>query len=418
MPNLMLLFSALLGLAGLPGRRVPVRIPAFTAYISPDPSGADVSEAHGVTNWHPGQAVVWYGQFSHAGPMTISASFLLPRGDSLLFHMGVRENGAGARIYTGVAHGTGAETTVILGTYIVQNPGTVDFNLLPADTAALGRAITALILDGPAADAAHFNLKPRRNAASVHLRFPTDSGLPITGFYTEVTAVTDPTTTYYMATGFARGYFGMQVNSPTERRIIFSVWDAAEGRSAVDRSTVAADNQTHLLAKGAGVEASVFGNEGTGGHSHLVYNWKTGSTQRFYVTAKPEGTATIYTGYWFQPDQQKWLLIASFRAPKDGGWLRSLYSFSEDFGDETGNLVRKALYGPQWIKLADGSWRELTTATFSTDATGKADRLDRFMGVEGNRFFLSHGGFGPGFTAYGTAFTRPATGTPPVIELP
>ena len=29
---------------------------------------------------------------------------------------------------------------------------------------------------------------------------------------------------YFMANGFAQGYFGIQVNSPTERRILFSVW--------------------------------------------------------------------------------------------------------------------------------------------------------------------------------------------------
>ena len=117
---------------------------------------------------------------------------------------------------------------------------------------------------------AHFNLDPRRNAASVRLRFPTDTSALITGFYNELTAVDDPVTTYYMACGFARGYFGMQVNSPTERRIIFSVWDAADGTNAKDRTTLAADNYTQLVAKGEGVEASVFGDEGTGGHSHLA----------------------------------------------------------------------------------------------------------------------------------------------------
>lgn len=44
---------------------------------------------------------------------------------------------------------------------------------------------------------------------------------------------------------------------------------------------------------------------------------------------------------------------------------------------------------------------ELTTASFSHDPTGKAARLDRFMGVEDGRFFLSHGGFVEGFTPYG-----------------
>ena len=105
-------------------------------------------------------------------------------------------------------------------------------------------------------------------------------------------------------------------------------------------------------------------------------------------------------------------------APHEGGWLRGLYSFSENFGGSNGHLRRKALYGNQWIRNDAGQWFELTTASFSHDATGKADRLDRFMGVENGQFFLSQGGFVPGFTEYGEKFTRPARGKPPVIELP
>ena len=41
----------------------------------------------------------------------------------------------------------------------------------------------------------------------------------------------------------------------------------------------------------------------------------------------------------------------------------------------------------------------------------------RFMGVEGGRFFLSQGGFVPGFTKFGEKFTRPASKTPPQIDL-
>jgi Domain of unknown function (DUF3472) len=172
------------------------------------------------------------------------------------------------------------------------------------------------------------------------------------------------------------------------------------------------------VAKGEGVHASVFGNEGTGGHSHFKYPWKTGEKQKFVVTVKPEGTFTDYTGYWFHPEEQQWKLLARFHAPKDGKYLRGLYSFSENFSGDTGNVVRKALYGNQWIQTSDGAWTELTRATFSHDPTGKAARLDRFMGVEGGQFFLSHGGFVDGFTKYGTPFARPGGGMPPVLKLP
>jgi hypothetical protein len=210
----------------------------------------------------------------------------------------------------------------------------------------------------------------------------------------------------------------MQVNSPTERRIIFSVWDS--GNEAVSRSKVADENRVKLVAKGDGVYAGDFGNEGTGGHSHLKYNWKTGEKQRFIVTAKPVGTnQTIFSGYYFHPDKQQWVLISGWRAPKEGGWLRGLYSFSENFGGGNGHLLRKALYGNQWIRTDKGTWHEIPTASFSHDPTGQADRLDRFMGVEQGQFFLSHGGFVPGFTKYGEKFTRHATGKPPAdIVLP
>jgi len=308
---------------------------------------------------------------------------------------------------------------VSFGTFSIADTGYQQFHLALANGGASPETgVRALLLDGAAAAGAHFNLEPRRNAASVHLRFPTDSNTLVTGFYNEIVAVDDPVTTYYMACGFSRGYFGMQVNSLTERRIIFSVWDAASGSTANDRSTVAAENYTQLVAKGDGVEASVFGNEGTGGHSHLVYPWITGSTQRFFVTARPDGDATIYSGYWFHPDRKVWQLIASFRAAKDGKGLRRLYSFSENCGGSTGHLRRKALFGAQWIRLADDSWQELTTASFSHDPTGREARFDRFMGVENGRFFLSHGGFVPGYTTSGALFTRPASGAPPAITLP
>ena len=167
------------------------------------------------------------------------------------------------------------------------------------------------------------------------------------------------------------------------------------------------------------MDAGDFGNEGTGGHSHWVYPWKTGEKQRFLVTAKPtDATHTVFSGFYYHPEKKQWILISSWRAPKDGGYLRGLYSFSENFGGSNGHLRRKALYGNQWICTDKGEWQELSTASFSHDATGRADRLDRFMGVEDGQFFLSHGGFAAGFIPFGEKFTRPAGKLPQDIKLP
>ena len=154
------------------------------------------------------------------------------------------------------------------------------------------------------------------------------AGTNIAAFYCEVTAVEEPTASFYMASGWHRGYFGMQVNSLTERRIIFSVWDS--GGEAADRNKVSDENRVKLMGKGEGVYSGDFGNEGTGGHSHLKYQWKTGEKQRFIVTAQPTNeTFTIFSGYWFHPQKQEWFHISSWKAPKEGGWLRRPHSFSE-----------------------------------------------------------------------------------------
>lgn len=389
--------------------RAELRIPAFTAYLDPNPNGAQVSKDKGITGWHEGGLKVsWFGELKATGKLTASVALKLPAGTSSKLQLTI-----GDQKHEGVATGD----TVSFGEYDIARTGYVRFELASLNGPDDVGTIEALVLEGAAVKDAHFNLEPRRNAASVHLAYPVPKDAKIAMFYNEATAVEDPVATFYMVCGFSRGYFGMQVNSPTERRIIFSVWDAGNGKKADDRTSVAADDQTQLIAKGEGVEASVFGNEGTGGHSHLVYPWKTGEPQKFVVAVKPEGTHTIYSGYWFHPEKKAWMLIASFRAPKDGQYLRGLHSFSENFNGNNGHLRRKALYGPQWIATDDGKWTELTEAKFSHDATGKKDRLDRFMGVENGRFFLSQGGFIEGVTKFGDPFTRPATSVAPDFKL-
>ncbi len=265
-----------------------------------------------------------------------------------------------------------------------------------------------------------FNMKPRRNAASVHIGYPNpgasdrkDEG--VEWFYNEVQAVTDPQHSFYMACGFSRGYFGMQVNSGTERRVIFSVWDS--GTEADDRNKVADENRVKLLGKGEGVYAGEFGNEGTGGHSHLKIQWETGVRQRFLVRAQKADTATIYTGYYFRPDLNKWMLIASFRAPKDGGLLRGLHSFNENFWGTNGHLKRAAEFGPVWVKSGKDSWKQLKDGVFTHDATGGKDRIDYDLKAIGNRWLLQNGGFEGASPAYRSTVTVAEEKQAPKIDF-
>lgn len=391
-----------------------LRVPAFTGYIDPDPSGARVSEKRGVTNWNdPEMKVSWFGKLAFAGEVSVQLEIRLAEGEQVPLSMTV-----GKESHNATVRGRGKDVSVVVdfGSFKLNEPGYQSFVL---ESPKPQGALQALLLDGSAIKEAHFNLKSRRNAASVHLAYPVDKEKQVSAFYCEMTGVEDPLWTYYMACGWHRGYFGMQVNSQKERRIIFSVWDS--GGEAIDRDKVGDENRVTLVAKGEDVYSGDFGNEGTGGHSHLKYSWKTGERQKFLVTAKPvEETYTIFAGYYFHPDKKDWMLISSWKAPKEGKYLRGLYSFSENFAGKNGHVLRKALYENQWIRTADGKWHEVTKATFSHDKTGKADRLDRFMGLtDEGQFFLSHGGFGDGYSEYGDPYTRPKSGrSPATMKLP
>jgi hypothetical protein len=359
----------------------------------------------------------WYGQFQKPGTISLQLECKLASGSTRTLMMAVGDQSRSVTV-TGDDRARGAAD---FGSFELAEAGFQSFRLSPVNPDnSNGRqagqlAPLTLVIDGPASDGAHFNLLPRRNAASVHLAYPVSRGTEVSAFYCEMTGIEDPLYTYYMACGWHRGYFGMQVNHPGERRIIFSVWDS--GNEAISRDKVSNEDRVQLIAKGEGVYSGDFGNEGTGGHSHLKYLWKTGDIQRFLVTAEPvDDTHTIFAGYYFHPDKGEWMLISSWKAPKEGGWLRGLYSFSENFGGQNGHLLRKASYGNQWIRNAAGEWSEITRATFSHDVTGRADRRDRFMGIEDGEFFLSHGGFVDGYTEFKTPFDRSPTGKSPADE--
>ncbi len=394
-----------------------VVIPAFTAYSLPDAHSVHVSEASGITHWNDSnQSVNWYGNFVKTGALNVKVALQPASSQATRWRMSVSGQSKDASV---PAASNAKPFTVDFGSFVIAKAGyhRLVLESLEAPSKPVG-GVKELILGGPAVEQSHFNLEPRRNAASVHLAYIEPSDANVEAFYCEVTAIDDPTATFYMACGWHRGYFGMQVNSETERRIIFSVWDS--GDEAVDRNKVADEKRVKLMRKGEGVYSGDFGNEGTGGHSHLKYLWKTGEAQRFIVTAEPiQGTFTIFSGYWFHPEKKVWMLISSWKAPSEGGYLRGLHSFSENFDGDSGHLRRKAFYGNQWVRTDKGEWLEVTQASFSHDPTGKVDRLDRFMGIEDGKFFLSHGGFVEGFTKYGEKFDREAGNEAPThIDLP
>ncbi|MCW3467760.1 DUF3472 domain-containing protein [Chitinophaga nivalis] len=262
-----------------------------------------------------------------------------------------------------------------------------------------------------------YNRSQYRGAPATHLSYPVPPNTAVAWFYNEiyVPAGADPLYAYYMTNGFWDGYFGIQVNSPTERRVLFSIWS---NYNTNDPNEIPADYAVTLVKKGANVTHNAFGNEGSGGQSYLKFPWITGNTYKLLVHAEASGTHTIFTGYFYAPETGSWKLIAQWDKSKTNGQLLGgLYSFVENYSDN-GNNFFKARYGNQWVCTTAGTWIELTKASFTTTANETShQRYDLGAGLENNFFYMFSGGFRQVGNSVGQTYDRTATGTPPAINF-
>lgn len=289
-------------------------------------------------------------------------------------------------------------------------------------TGAVVANISEVLIGGPATEGKVYFIKDDfyfgRRGPSVHLSYETPEEKDVEWFYNEINVPEgeDVIGSYYMANGFKDGYFGIQVNSETERRILFSVWSPFDTQDPKD---IPDDHKIILLGKGDGVKTGEFGNEGSGGQSYKVFPWKVGTSYKFLLKGVPaENNSTDYTAYFFAPEDDQWNLIASFRRPQGSRHLEKLYSFLENFMPPTGNISRKANYNNQWVYTTDKEWIELTKAKFTADATArKESRMDYAGGVVGNEFFMENCGFFDETTPIGSEFTRTANGNAPIIDF-
>jgi hypothetical protein len=240
-------------------------------------------------------------------------------------------------------------------------------------------------------------------ARSVHLVYPAPEG---TLFYNEATVEESVPGSYFMACGFSRGYFGIQELGDGKKLVLFSVWDPTTGD---DPKAVKANDQVEVLAQGEGVEVKRFGGEGTGGQSFWSYDWKIGNTYKFLVSSKVEGERTVFTGYFFVPEQNRWQRMATFRTKTGGAPLKGLYSFIEDFrrDGKSAEQVRRARFGGGWLQTTAGDWVALRRARFSADGN---TQLHINAGVTGDSFYLQNGGTTINTTPLKTVMERPISG--------
>ena len=312
-----------------------------------------------------------------------------------------------------------------VGQYNITQSGYHFVELMGVQKSGLYYAeVTEVILDNQVAEGQlHFIGDPDnyfgRRGPSCHLAYSVPSGAgAIEWFYNEVTIPvhSDVVGSYFMATGFNGGYFGIQVNSSTERRVLFSIWSAFK---TDDPTAIPADYKVTALKAGDDVVLQDFGNEGSGKQSFLRFYWQTGTTYKFLVRCVPTGNGeTDYTAY-FALENGEFRLISSLRKPKTSTNLTGLYSFLENFLPNAGCYTRMGEYGNQWVRDVGGKWHEMTTARFTQDATAnKQVRLDCTGGViQENKFCLKNCGFfSERIKAY-TTLTRSGGGESPSVDL-
>lgn len=312
-------------------------------------------------------------------------------------------------------------TQVPVGRISVSKPGYVRIDLqgLSMESNSFGevKQLVAANVSGKSSYVTNFADYWGRRGPSVHLAYKLPAG-DTEWFYNEVTVPKEGETmhSYYMAAGFGEGYFGMQYNSPTERRVLFSVWSPFDTQNPKD---IPDSHKIKLLRKGKDVHIGEFGNEGSGGQSYLCYPWKAGRTYKFLMQVHPDNQGnTIYTAYFYAPEEKAWRLIASFQRPLTNTWYTHAHSFLENFNPEQGYLSRKVMFGNQWARSKDGKWTRITDATFTHDATASAGvRLDYQGGeTKDNRFYLMMGGFFNESVSMGTQFHCEPTGQAPEID--
>lgn len=258
-----------------------------------------------------------------------------------------------------------------------------------------------------------------RRGPSTHLIYqvPEEIG-EIEWFYNEIEIDEgqDIIGSYFMANGFAEGYFGIQVNSEIERRILFSVWSPYK---TDDPTKIPDEYRISLVKKGNDVTTGKFGNEGSGGQSYKKFYWKAKTRYGFLLGAKPNGdNSTDFTAYFYTPEIEEWQLIASFRRPKTDTYLTKLYSFLENFIPNTGVVSRRGGYYNQWVCNVHGEWTEINEATFSADQTARIEaRLDYSGGIENQGFYLKNCGFTNDNTEIGQMLKRTKINIPPKIDF-
>ncbi len=389
-----------------------VRVPlAGNAYLTEKHTGSGKVTASGIADWSSPDAVfAVYVKLKNPADFDVSLKVRAQAADSVLSlsAFGVTREAA---VHAG-------DREISFGSFTSPSAGYVKFELRGVEKS--GRTFASpseLILSGITEDEIDAYVSPKdrdnyywtRRGPSVHCSYSLNGRDDVEWFYNEVTVPEgyDKIGTYAMAIGFQGGYFGIQVNSNSERRILFSIWSPYVTDNPEE---IPEDDRIICLGHHENTHVGTFGGEGSGGQSYMKYKWKAGETYRFLMHVKPtENNRSEFSAYFFFPESGKFEPVASFSRPKTQTYLKGVHSFLENFDDRGGYLTRMAYYGNQWGCTSGGEWFAPEKVRFTGDNTARSGwRKDYTGGVtEDGRFYLRHCGFFDETGEIGRVFDMP-----------
>lgn len=386
-------------------------VPANKAYAEPfTPDEKQVSVPVGwpetvdvVSNWSGTEkSVVWY-LYQKKGRYDFFIENNVKEGAKLKFDLTISECydlGFEKMKRNLQFEGKGADDSLFCAHAVIPQTGYYRYELKPVTDPANNITIKSLVFKSFDPDG-QVNHTDYQSSPSVHLGFSStaETTKSYDWLYEEILVPEggDPLATFYMAIGFYRGYFGIQTNSDTERRVLFSVWDSKDAEN--DESTTKADFVT-LVDKDEATTTNSFGGEGTGGQSYVkTANWQTGKPVKFLMNVRPQPSGSVVLSAWYSLDGGDWNYVASWRAPKEKRFFNGFHSFIENYGYTNGQLRREAYYYNAWGRENEtGKWINFNKVRFSNTDGKEGQRVDYEQGVspkQPDKFYMSSGGYTP-----------------------
>jgi hypothetical protein len=285
----------------------------------------------GGNGWATGKAIITDGGLMNWADTQGGASiyFRVPAAQQLSLALRVRVPAGKSRISVAVGKAVFTKQllnstfdTIAIGKINITKAGYIKVDLKGVSkTDSVYAQVSDLIITGSSPEKEYTYVRPGfsyhfgRRGPSVHLRYavPVQLRNDVKWFYNEINVPekNDIIGSYFMADGFNGGYFGMQVNSATERHVLFSVWSPF---NTDDPNSIPDSLRIKLISKGETVHGGEFGSEGSGGQSYMNYPWEAGKSYGFLMRAQPDSThnSTIYTA-WFKDGC--WLPVLAGRKP-------------------------------------------------------------------------------------------------------